>query len=45
MWYMQRCWPGGQLRRFSRAGKFSNVFEQLNRTTGNPVRGARTLTQ
>src|SRR5271170_1796487 len=42
MWYMQRCWPGGQVRRFSRAGEFSYVFERLNRTTGIPARGART---
>jgi hypothetical protein len=42
---MQRCWLGGQAKRFSRAGEFSNVFERLNRTTGSPARRARSLTQ
>jgi len=44
MWYMQRCWPGGQLRHFSRAGEFSNVSERMNRTTGIPDRFVRTKT-
>jgi hypothetical protein len=44
MWYMQRCWPGGQLKRFSRAGEFSNVSERMDRTTGIPARFARTKT-